>query len=123
MSSSMEELYLPRRRGGGDSLLRRRQPLVVSGRGLGAGDVLVAMLGDRRLAAGGFMEQRELVHVVVFDRGQREVGVFQALGIVPDPLAGPPALPDEPGVDPYLLPSLDCALPLDAADGLDREAG
>src|SRR5262245_5957011 len=120
MSSSMTPSYPAAR--GLMALFGGGQALVVGGGHAGAGDVLAALLAQRRLAAGRLREQGELVEILVYDRLKREIGVLVALGIVLDLLADAPTLPGETGVDPELLPALGRELEMEEAPRLDLHA-
>src|SRR5262249_22380272 len=97
MSSSIAPSYPVGR--GVAALFGGCQARVMGGGDSGAGEVLAALLAQRRLAARRLGEQGELVEILIDDRLEREIGVLVALGVVLDLLADAPALPGKAGVD------------------------
>jgi hypothetical protein len=83
--------------------IRGGKPLVVGGGDARAGNILAAAFAEGGPAARRLGEQHEFVEVLVNHRLQRQIGVYEALGIAFDLLADTPTLPGQPGVDPELL--------------------
>src|SRR5712672_2158088 len=81
------------------------QALVVGGGDAGARNVLAATLAEGGPAACRVGEQRELVEIFLDHRFDRQIGIFETLGVELDLLADAPALPGQPGVDFDLPPA------------------